>query len=330
MKPISRTSYMKMAISILIIVIITNFILFHFKNNTEPDADFQSKVNRDFDVQVEVGVLRKDIASLDATVASLLQKSSASTLTSEHDQVQVNLLRKDITHGGTTSDTTEYLWNGKQIYIDAARALQPITDKVTGHTYQVMYGMFLLPYYHLNPTMKMLEIGLGCDMIYGPGASVAIYQKLFPKAELWEAEYDEKCVEKNRDGLLKGINILTGDQGNDTVLDEWILTSGGGFDIVIDDGGHHNCQIWHSFKKLWPTIKPGGLYFIEDMQVAKNENYRRFTTNECNGDLLVPEKLKDFMDELIYDITRKSDIEFIFCQSEACVLGKKNNITTDS
>ena len=61
----------------------------------------------------------------------------------------------------------------------------PITDKVTVHTYQQMYGKFLLsPYYHQFPTMKMLEIGLGCDMKYGPGASVALYKKLFPKAEL--------------------------------------------------------------------------------------------------------------------------------------------------
>ena len=119
-----------------------------------------------------------------------------------------------ITYGGDSGDTTEYLWNGKQIFYGAAKALQPITDKVTMHTYQVMYGMFLMPY----------QIGLGCDMDCGPGASVAIYQKLFPKAELWEAEYDAKCVEKNRDGMLEGINILTGDQGNETVLDEWILT----------------------------------------------------------------------------------------------------------
>ena len=53
-----------------------------------------------------------------------------------------------------------------------------------------MYGKFLLPYYQRKPNMKMLEIGLGCNMNYGPGASLALHKKLFPKAELWEAEYD--------------------------------------------------------------------------------------------------------------------------------------------
>ena len=81
MMPISK-SYLMIAISI---VIITNFIFFQPKSYTEPDADCQSKVDRAVDVAMaQIGVLRKDIASLDAIVASLLQKSSSSTLTSEH------------------------------------------------------------------------------------------------------------------------------------------------------------------------------------------------------------------------------------------------------
>ena len=91
-----------------------------------------------------------------------------------------------------------------------------------------MYGKFLLPYYHQFPTMKMLEIGLGCDMDHGPGASVAIYEKMFPKAELWEAEFDAACVKNGIEkGMLDGIKTLTGDQGNPAVLDQWIEESGG-------------------------------------------------------------------------------------------------------
>ena len=184
-----------------------------------------------------------------------------------------------------------------------------------------------MPYYHHNPTMKMLEIGLGCDMGYGPGASVSVYKKLFPRASLWEAEYDAACVDKHRDGMLKGIGLLTGDQGNTTVLDSWIEASGGNFDVVIDDGGHHNCQIWHSFQKLWPTVKSGGLYFIEDLQVGRWSNYRKYTTDTCDENFIMFDKLKEYGDTLI-DMSKKkefgkSDIQFIFCQHEACVLGKK-------
>lgn len=219
----------------------------------------------------------------------------------------------------------EYLWNGIAVFKNAANSTKPVTDKITTHTYQTMYGKFLLPYYHQNPKMKMLEIGLGCDMSYGPGASVALYKLLFPEAELWEAEYSAECVRKFRaEGHLEGIHTVTGDQGNNTVLDSWIKETGGDFDVVIDDGGHQNCQIWNSFQKLWPSVKPGGLYFIEDMQVAQMRVYRNYRTETCDENLIVPNKLKEIFDDLMYDIKRKSDIEFMFCQSEACVLGKKS------
>jgi len=230
----------------------------------------------------------------------------------------------DTTADADANIDANYLTNGTKIYREAALSLKPVTDKVTSHTYEIMYGKILLPYYFLNPRMKMLEIGLGCDMGYGPGASVALFQKLFRDAELWEAEYDAACVEKHKgSGKLDGIKTLVGDQGNDIILDGWIEKSGGNFDVVIDDGGHQNCQIWHSFQKLWPTIKPGGLYFIEDMQVAKKKGYRLANTATCDENLIFPEKLKEHFDNLMYDTSRKSDIEFMFCQSEACVLGKK-------
>ena len=126
-------------------------------------------------------------------------------------------------------------------------------------------------------------------------------------------------------GELAGVHTLVGDQGNITVLHSWIEKSGGNFDVIIDDGGHQNCQIWHSFQKLWPTVKPGGLYFIEDMQAAKKDEYREANTETCDSNLLMPEKLKEVFDNLMYDTEQNSDIQFMFCQSEACVLGKKGN-----
>ena len=174
--------------------------------------------------------------------------------------------------------------------------------------------------------MKILEIGLGCDMGYGPGASVNIWKILFPQAETWEAEFNARCVKKSTEnGQLKGINTVTGDQGNTKVLDEWIEKSGGNFDVIIDYGGHKNCQIWTSFLKLWPHVNSGGLYFIEDMQVAKQKNYLNFQNEECSNTTIVPDKLKAVLDDLMYKKPNdaRNEVLFMFCQSEACVLGKK-------
>jgi len=262
------------------------------------------------------------------TVTNPVSEKATETTAVEQNAVKVDP-PADVKNNDTAG-YSEYLTKGEEIFYETAKTFNPTTDKVTDHTYQIMYGRFLLPYYHQNPNMKFLEIGLGCNMGYGPGASVNVWKALFPKANLWEAEYDAKCVEKHRDGTLKGINVLTGDQGNDAVLDSWIETSGGNFDVVIDDGGHQNCQIWHSFLKLWPTVKPGGLYFIEDLQVGRKtgpRGYRKFKTDTCDKDLIAFEKLKEFGDMMIYDEQKEkahaSDIEFIFCQHEACVLGKK-------
>ena len=72
----------------------------------------------------------------------------------------------------------------------------------------------------------------------GPGASVRVWQRIFgPNDEMWEAEFDAKCVKKAEEGgLMEGFHTLTGDQGNSVVLKNWIEQSGGDFDIVVDDG----------------------------------------------------------------------------------------------
>ena len=176
---------------------------------------------------------------------------------------------------------------GEYHFITTAETFDPVTDKVTTHSFYTMYGRFLLPYYQRKPRMKMLEIGLGCDMNYGPGASVSLWKTLFPVAELWEAEYDGACVEKAvKEGKLDGLHPLVGDQGNNATLDSWIEKSGGQFDVVIDDGGHHNCQIKASFDKLWPQLLPGGLYFIEDISgKCKLEHLIALTNSLCAHDL---------------------------------------------
>ena len=90
------------------------------------------------------------------------------------------------------------------------------------------------------------------------------------------AESDEKCARAFiADGRADGYSILVGDQQNVTVLEQWVSESGGGFDVIIDDGGHHFAEIKHSFDVLFHrALLPGGLYFIEDLHVS-NYPYMR-------------------------------------------------------
>lgn len=53
-----------------------------------------------------------------------------------------------------------------------AIAERPITDKVTSHSYEFIYKKYLGMW--RTQQLKFLEIGLGCNMHYGPGASASV------------------------------------------------------------------------------------------------------------------------------------------------------------
>ena len=118
--------------------------------------------------------------------------------------------------------------------------------------------------------LKMLEIGLGCDSNSGPGQSARLWSRLFPDAERWEAELDAACVRRISTQLKAlGARAVVGDQGDVPTVRSWLRETGGAFDVIIDDGGHSNNHINVSLQLLWPALKPGGLYFIEDMHVGR-------------------------------------------------------------
>ena len=256
--------------------------------------------------------------------------------------------------------------NGIDTFYSAARAQGQgygHADKVTGHAYETMYGIFLAPLAHLGKSMKLLEIGLGC--VANPkvpiGASARIWRRVLPQAELWEAEYDGDCVRSRRQHLDDlGIGVLVGDQGDPLTLRSWINETGGNFNVVIDDGGHKNSQIMTSFELLWPTLKPGGLYFMEDLQVGRWEEETTFRRNrkppvtkgpydDTHGKHVMSDVLQDWIEQLLIserhthlpssrveheDLSPQfaykrhpipSDVAFVFCQREACVIGKARN-----
>ena len=48
------------------------------------------------------------------------------------------------------------------------------TDKVTSHQYQTLYEKYLEPI--KDHSLRLLEVGLGCGMSYGPGVSLQVGQ----------------------------------------------------------------------------------------------------------------------------------------------------------
>eukprot|EP00493_Phyllostaurus_siculus_P002615 UN02628 len=92
-------------------------------------------------------------------------------------------------------------------------ALRHGTDKAKEHRYHQLYEKYLPQFKRLDFTM--LEIGLGCRMSYGPGASCNVWKEYFPSAEVHMLEFDFECYQKWKETeRLRNVTVHIGDQGD--------------------------------------------------------------------------------------------------------------------
>ena len=106
--------------------------------------------------------------------------------------------------------------------------------------------------------VSFLEIG-----IY-KGGSMPMWQGFFaPGSSLTFLDVDPACAALE----LPGTRVEIGDQADPAFLHR-IAESHGPFDLIVDDGGHKMHQQITSFRHLWPRLKDGGLYIVEDTHTS--------------------------------------------------------------
>lgn len=110
--------------------------------------------------------------------------------------------------------------------------------------------------------IRLLEIGIG------GGESVRTWMEYFPEARIYGVDLTHDTNEFNTPGASERYTFRSGDQASETFWQGFISDCGGSFDIIIDDGSHISSDIIASFTFLWPHVNPGGLYQIEDLNVA--------------------------------------------------------------
>lgn len=118
--------------------------------------------------------------------------------------------------------------------------------------------------------IKLLEIGVGgyTNPEEG-GASLRMWSEYFthPFSQIYSIDiYDKKALEEYR------IKIWQGSQSDEVFLNKMADTIGD-IDIIIDDGSHVNSDVITSFKILFPKLKDGGIYVVEDIQTAYWKHY---------------------------------------------------------
>merc|ERR1712217_247787 len=103
----------------------------------------------------------------------------------------------------------------------------PPSEKVTTHSYQILYGIFLS--YTKAWQAKLFQVGRDCG-------SMSLWQAVLPQAHLWQAAYDDACAEQVP---KKGtVGLVTGRSLDRALIETWVSKTGGNFGLVIDDGGH--------------------------------------------------------------------------------------------
>ena len=128
------------------------------------------------------------------------------------------------------------------------------------HNYLNRYEPFFEPFRELP--IRLLEIGIE------NGYSVRIWLEYFPRATIYGVDLLSQPFE---DGRFK---FMQGDQNSVEFWNVYLGRKEWGFDIIIDDGSHRTKGIVTSFHMLFPALKSGGYYIIEDLSTAYMKGYQ--------------------------------------------------------
>jgi hypothetical protein len=178
-------------------------------------------------------------------------------------------------------------------YLDRL-ALETGTDKASNiHNYTETYATFFAPI--RNKPIKFLEIGIA------HGSSARLWDKYFPNAELHFIDICPEVFNRNKPARAN-YHIL--DQADTNALKEFINRVGGDFDVIIDDGGHEVHQQIISFQALFPFVRSGGLYIIEDLHTSYWRSYGG--NGEKGRPLAGPGTAMEFFKNLVEDLNYSS------------------------
>jgi Methyltransferase domain len=124
------------------------------------------------------------------------------------------------------------------------------TDKVSPHGY-------LPDYLRLAATLGTAAVV--CEVGVKHGESLVLWQHLFPhSAAIIGVDHDASATWP--DGTIR----VDGKQEDPGLRDLVAQHAPGGCDLIVDDASHKASLTAATFATLWPLVRPGGFYVVED------------------------------------------------------------------
>lgn len=129
------------------------------------------------------------------------------------------------------------------------------SDKASGHDYHKVYAHIL----DGKTVNNLLEVGLFLNELQH--TDLTAWAAIYPEANIYGADVKESQL-FNRDN----IQMMYADQSNTDSLTALKAAFPVEFDVIIDDASHMYGPTVNMFSNLFPALKSGGVYIIEDCQ----------------------------------------------------------------
>jgi hypothetical protein len=141
-------------------------------------------------------------------------------------------------------------------------AIEAKTDKASnGHNYTKVYETYLER--HRYEPLVIWELGIGGYQHPDRGGeSLKLWNDYFPNAKIVGVDYYQK------DGLGNFRTVIAQGSQDDEEFLKGLVRHWGLPDLIIDDASHVCPLTIKSFEILFPILKPGGLYFCEDVHTS--------------------------------------------------------------
>lgn len=108
----------------------------------------------------------------------------------------------------------------------------------------------------IGPAGRVCEVGVAA------GGSLELWQKYFPEGYIVGVDSDRMAR------WPEGTTRIVCDQTSPDLPGLLQAASAGFYDLVVDDASHDGTASWRTWELLWPLVRAGGWYVVEDWMIG--------------------------------------------------------------